>query len=58
MFPVMVPSFHTADRQTFRRVVMVGLMFCAAFVAVSLSSGRSPGQSGTLVKAGILCIRR
>jgi hypothetical protein len=31
----MVPSFHTADRQTFRRVVIVGFMFCGVFLAVS-----------------------
>ena len=36
MFPVMVPSFHTVDRQTYRRVVAVGLMFCSVFIALSL----------------------
>jgi hypothetical protein len=33
----LAPSFHTADRQTYRRVVVVGVFFCAAFVLISLS---------------------
>jgi hypothetical protein len=33
----MPPSFHTADRQTHRRVAILGLLFCLAFVAISFS---------------------
>ena len=32
----MVPSFHTADRPTHRRVMVVGLLFCLAFVVISV----------------------
>ena len=32
----MVPSFHNADRPTHRRVMVVGLLFCLAFVVVSV----------------------
>jgi len=37
MTPSSVPSFCQADRQTFRRVAVVGTLFCAAFVIISLS---------------------
>jgi hypothetical protein len=47
----MVPSFHTADRQTYRRVVIVGLMFSVTFVAVSLFPRPQPVQSRVFVKA-------
>ena len=33
----MIPSFRTADRQTCRRVVIVGVLFCLAFVVISFS---------------------
>ena len=33
----MAPSFHTADRQTYRRVAVVGVLLCAAFVLISFS---------------------
>ena len=33
----MVPSFHNADKPTHRRVMVVGLLFCLAFVVVSFS---------------------
>jgi hypothetical protein len=47
----MVPSFHNADKPTNRRVMVVGLLFCAAFVSISVSL-RSPPESGqVLVKA-------
>ena len=47
----MVPSFHNADKPTHRRVMVVGLLFCMAFVAISFSL-RPPRESGqVLVKA-------
>jgi hypothetical protein len=33
----MVPSFHNADKPTHRRVMVVGLLFCLAFVVISFS---------------------
>jgi hypothetical protein len=47
----MVPSFHTADRQTYRRVMVVGFLFCAAFVLISLFLRAQPEESRALVKA-------
>jgi len=47
----MVPSFHNADKPTHRRVMLVGLLFCVAFVVISFSL-RTPPESGhVLVKA-------
>jgi hypothetical protein len=31
----MSSSFHTADKRTHRKVMLVGLLFCAAFVLIS-----------------------
>jgi hypothetical protein len=36
----MVPSFHNADKPTHRRVMVVGLLFCLAFVASAFHCGR------------------
>jgi hypothetical protein len=47
----MVPSFHNADRPTHRRVMAVGLLFCAAFIAVSFSLRPQPENDRVLVKA-------
>ena len=47
----MVPSFHNADRPTHRRVMVVGLLFCLAFVVVSLSLRPQPETGHVLVKA-------
>jgi hypothetical protein len=47
----MAPSFHTADRQTHRRVVIVGVLFCAAFVAISFSLRPLNQEAHLLVKA-------
>ena len=33
----MVPSFHNADKPTHQRVMVVGLLFCLAFVVISFS---------------------
>jgi hypothetical protein len=50
----MVPSFHSADKPTHRRVMVVGLLFCLAFVVISFSL-RPQAESGealvALVKA-------
>ena len=47
----MVPSFHNADRPTHRRVMVVGLLFCAAFIAISFSLRPLPENSHVLLKA-------
>ena len=47
----MMPSFHNADRPTHRRVMMVGLLFCAAFVAISFWLRPQPENDHVLVKA-------
>ena len=47
----MVPSFHNADKPTHRRVIVVGLLFCLAFVVVSLSLRPQPESGHVLVKA-------
>jgi hypothetical protein len=47
----MTPSFHTADRQTYRRVAIVGMLFCLAFVAVSFSLRPQTEETHVLVKA-------
>jgi hypothetical protein len=47
----MTPSFHTADRQTHRRVAIVGVLFCLAFVAISLSLRPQAEETRALVKA-------
>lgn len=47
----MVPSFHNADRPTHRRVMVIGLLFCAAFVAISFSLRPQADNDRVLVKA-------
>jgi hypothetical protein len=47
----MVPSFHNADRPTHRRVMVVGLLFCVAFVVISVSLRSQPETGRVLVKA-------
>lgn len=47
----MVPSFHNADRPTHRRVMVVGLLFCLAFVVISFSLRPQVESGRVLVKA-------
>lgn len=47
----MAPSFHNADRPTHRRVMAIGLVFCAAFVAISFSLRPQPDDGRVVVKA-------
>ncbi|MBO4224581.1 MULTISPECIES: hypothetical protein [Bradyrhizobium] len=48
---MMIPSFHNADRRTHRRVMLVGLLFCLAFVAISFSLRPQADDGRVLVKA-------
>ena len=50
----MIPSFHTADRQTYRRVAIVGVLFCLAFVVISFSLRPVSEEVHVLVKANRL----
>ncbi|MGA7803061.1 hypothetical protein [Bradyrhizobium sp.] len=47
----MPPSFHTADRQTYRRITVVGALFCATFVVISCSLRPQPRENRVLAKA-------
>ena len=47
----MVPSFHNADRPTHRRVLVIGLLFCMAFVGISFALRTQPESDRVLVKA-------
>jgi hypothetical protein len=49
--PSMSSSFHNADRQTYRRVMLVGLLSCTAFVAISYFARPLPDNDYVLVKA-------
>jgi hypothetical protein len=47
----MAASLHNADKQTHRRIMLVGFMFCAAFVAFSFFAREQPGNNYVLQKA-------
>jgi hypothetical protein len=49
--PTLAPSFHNADRPTHQRVMVVGLLFCVAFVAISFSLRPQPDSGRVLVNA-------
>jgi hypothetical protein len=48
---VMSSSFHSADKRTHRKVLLVGFLFCAAFVAISLFARSQPDADYVLIKA-------
>jgi hypothetical protein len=47
----MPPTFHQADRKTYHRVIIVGSLFCAAFMAISLALRPQTGDKRVVVKA-------
>jgi hypothetical protein len=47
----MSSSFHTADKSTYRKVMLTGLMFCALFVVVSFFAREQPENHYVLQKA-------
>jgi hypothetical protein len=51
MLPPTAPSFHHADKDTHRRVAVVGVLFCAAFVMISFSLRPQAEDTRVLVKA-------
>ena len=51
MTPFLEPSFYQGDRQTYRRVAVVGALFCLAFVVISVSLRPQDGDARVAVKA-------
>ena len=47
----MSTSFHNADKKTHRKVLLVGLMLCAVFVAISFFAREQPENNYVLLKA-------
>jgi hypothetical protein len=47
----MSSSFHNADKRTYRKVMLVGLLLCAVFVAVSFFVREQPDNHYVLQKA-------
>jgi hypothetical protein len=47
----MSSSFHNADKRAHRKVMLVGLLFCAAFVAFSFFAREQPDNTYVLIKA-------
>ena len=47
----MSSTFYTADKRTHRKIMLVGLLFCGAFVAISFLAREQPDNSYVLVKA-------
>lgn len=47
----MSASFHTADKPTHRRVMLVGFLFCTLFVAISFYARPQIESDHVLVKA-------
>ncbi|MCK1477722.1 hypothetical protein [Bradyrhizobium sp. 197] len=51
MTPFSEPSFYQGDRHTYRRVAMVGTLFCLAFVVISFSLRPQLEDTRVAVKA-------
>ncbi|MBR0828469.1 hypothetical protein JQ596_23305 [Bradyrhizobium manausense] len=51
MTPFSAPSFYQADRRTYQRVALVGMLFCLAFVLISFSLRPQVEETRVLVKA-------
>ena len=47
----MSSSFHNADKRTHRKVMLVGLLFCTLFVAISFFAREQPDNHYVLQKA-------
>jgi hypothetical protein len=47
----MSSTFHNADQRTHRKIMLVGLLFCVAFVAISFFAREQPDNTYVLVKA-------
>ncbi|WP_343212668.1 hypothetical protein [Bradyrhizobium yuanmingense] len=51
MMPFSAPSFFQGDRHTYRRVAVVGTLFCVAFVVISFSLRPQAEDTRVAVKA-------
>ena len=51
MTPFSEPSFYQGDRHTYRRVAIVGTLFCLAFVVISFSLRPQLEDTHVAVKA-------
>ena len=51
MTPFSEPSFYQGDRHTYRRVAVVGSLFCLAFVVISFSLRPQLEDTRVAVKA-------
>ena len=51
MTPFLEPSFYQGDRQTCRRVAVVGALLCLAFVVISVSLRPQDEGARVAVKA-------
>jgi len=47
----MSSSFHNADKRAHQKVMPVGLLICAAFVAISFFAKEQPDNNYVLIKA-------
>ena len=47
----MPTSFHNADRRTYRKIMLLGLLFCGTFVAISFFAREQPQNNYVLQKA-------
>jgi hypothetical protein len=47
----MSSSFHNADKRSYRKVMLLGLLFCAAFVMVSFFTREQSANTYVLKKA-------
>jgi hypothetical protein len=52
----MSSSFHNADKRAHRKVMLVGLLICAAFVAISFFAKEQPDNNYVLIKADKLVL--
>jgi len=51
MYRSMSSSFHNADKRTHRKIMLVSLLFCTAFVAISFFAKEQPDNNYALIKA-------
>lgn len=51
MTPLSEPTFYQGDRHTYRRVAVVGTLFCLAFVVISFSLRPQAEDTRVAVKA-------
>lgn len=51
MAPFSEPSFYQGDRHTYRRIAIVGTLFCLAFVVISVSLRPQLEDTRVAVKA-------